>query len=499
MDRREFVITSAMAAAGAALPKLPFAADDALEPIYNEITKRHDEAVNRLQTWIRQPSIAAEHRGIDEGCQLLMEMLKEAGFQNVEKVPTDGNPGVHAVMDNGAAKTLGLYFMYDVKQADPSEWMSPPFEARLVDKPGFGKVVVGRGAINQKGPEATFLAALHAIRGANIKVPVNFVFVAEGEEEIASPHFAQVVHRPDILAQMTKCEGVYMPMASQDADGDVTIDLGAKGVIELELVSSGEKWGRGPMQDLHSSNKARVDSPAWHLVKALNTLVSEDGNTPFEGFAEGARPLSSEDKQLITDAARRLNEITVKKAMGVQHWIHDVSFQQSLEMLAANPTINIEGLVGGYTGPGGKTILPHRAVAKIDCRLVPDMTAKGALQKLKDHLAHAGFGDIEVNLGGGYDPTSTPRNSALIQKQITVYKRWGLDPVIFPRLAGSWPGTVFTGEPLNLPAGHFGMGHGNGAHAPNEFYVIESSNPKVQGMDGAAKSQVQYLYELAKG
>jgi acetylornithine deacetylase/succinyl-diaminopimelate desuccinylase-like protein len=354
MDRREFVITSAMAAASAALPKLSFAADDELQPIYNEITKRHDEAVQRLQTWIRQPSIAAEHRGIDEGCQLLMDMLKDAGFQNVQKVPTDGNPGIFAVMDNGAPKTIGLYFMYDVKQADPSEWSSPPFEARLVDKPGFGKVIVGRGATNQKGPEATFLAALHAIHGAGRKVPVNFVFVAEGEEEIASPHFPQVVHRPDVLTAMRKCEGVYMPMASQDADGDVTIDLGAKGVIELELVSSGEKWGRGPMQDLHSSNKARVDSPAWHLVKALSTLVSQDGNTPFTGFAANARPLSAEDRALIADAAKRLNEATLKKAMGVQHWIHDVDFQKSLEMLAADPTINIEGLVGGYTGPGGE-------------------------------------------------------------------------------------------------------------------------------------------------
>jgi acetylornithine deacetylase/succinyl-diaminopimelate desuccinylase-like protein len=138
-------------------------------------------------------------------------------------------------------------------------------------------------------------------------------------------------------------------------------------------------------------------------------------------------------------------------------------------------------------------------VAKIDCRLVPDMTAKGALASLKQHLAQNGYGDIEVNMTGGYDPTSTPRNSSLVQKQIAVYKQWGLDPVIFPRLAGSWPGFVFTGEPLKLPAGHFGMGHGNGAHAPNEYYVIESSNPKVQGMDGAAKSQVQYLLELAKG
>lgn len=498
MDRREFVFTSAMAAAGTALPKLSFAADDDLQPIYSEITKRHDEAVKRLQTWIKQPSIAAEHRGIDEGCQLLMEMLLQVGFKNVQKVATDGNPGVFAVMDNGAPKTVGIYFMYDVKQADPTEWSSPPFEARLVDKPGFGKVVVGRGATNQKGPEATFLAALHAIRGAGRTPPVNFVFVAEGEEEIASPHFSQIVHRSDILAAMKKCLGVYMPMASQDPTGDVTIDLGAKGVIELELVSSGEKWGRGPMQDLHSSNKARVDSPAWHLVKALNTLTSADGNTPFPGFGAKARPLSAEDKQMIADAAKRLNEQTLMKTMGVKHWIHDVSFEKSLEMLAADPTINIEGLVGGYTGPGGKTILPHRAVAKIDCRLVPDMTAHEALAALKQHLAQNGFADIEVNLGGGYDPTSTPRDSAIIQKQIAVYKEWGIDPVIFPRLAGSWPGVVFTGDPLRLPAGHFGMGHGSGAHAPNEYYVIESSNPKVQGMDGAAKSQVQYLYELAK-
>src|SRR5215471_8680645 len=155
--------------------------------IRTEIEKRHEESVKRLQNWIKQPSIAAENRGMNEGCALMMELLREAGFQRVDKMPTDGQPGVFATLDAGAQKTLGLYFMYDVKQADPAEWSSPPFEARAVDKP-FGKVVVGRGAVNQKGPEATFLAVLHAIRGAGKKLPVNLVFVAEGEEEIGSPH-----------------------------------------------------------------------------------------------------------------------------------------------------------------------------------------------------------------------------------------------------------------------------------------------------------------------
>ena len=125
------------------------------------------------------------------------------------------------------------------------------------------------------------------------------------------------------------------------------------------------------------------------------------------------------------------------------------------------------------------------------------MTAAETLAKFKAHLANKGFGDIEVNMSGGYDPTTTAGDSALIRAEVGVYKQYGIDPVMLPRLAGSWPGYVFTGEPLRLPAGHFGLGHGNGAHAPDEYYVIESTNPKIQGMDGAALSHVRYLYELA--
>jgi acetylornithine deacetylase/succinyl-diaminopimelate desuccinylase-like protein len=506
MDRRSFLAGAAAGATMLVMPNWlaatavgPAADQDELAPIRAEVAKRHEEALRRLQTWIRQPSIAAENRGMNEGCELMMEMLREAGFQRVERVPTDGQPGIFATLDAGAPKTLGLYFMYDVKQVDPKEWSSPPFDAALVDKPGFGKVVVGRGAVNQKGPEASFLAALHAIRGAGRKLPVNFVFVAEGEEEIGSPHFPQVVRRLEVEAALKRTVGIFMPSASQAPDGQVTMTLGAKGVVELELVSSGDRWGRGPKADIHSSNKARVDSPAWHLVKALNTLVSEDGNDPvIEGFATKARPLSAAEKQMIADAARRMDENVTKKSLGVQHWIHDVNFQESLEMLMSRPTVNIEGLVGGYTGLGGKTILPHRAVAKIDMRLVPDMTAAEALAALKAHLTKHGFSDLEVNMTGGYDPTSTPSDAALIRAESAVYKRAGIDPVLLPRNAGSWPGYVFTGEPLRLPAGHFGLGHGSGAHAPNEYYVIESSNPKVQGLDGAVFSYVEYLYEIAR-
>ena len=502
-DRRTFLqgaaATAAATAATLAMPRWAQAHPAEGDAIRAEIDKRHDESVKRLQDWIRQPSIAAENRGMTEGCDLTMRMLREAGFEQVTKVPTDGQPGIFATLDAGAPRTIGLYFMYDVKQADPAEWSSPPFEAALVDKPGLGKVVMGRGAVNQKGPEATLLAAIHAIRGVGKKLPVNIVFVAEGEEEIGSPHFPQVVHKPEVAAALKKCTGVYMPYASQGLDGEVTMFLGAKGVVECELTSSGERWGRGPRKDVHSSNKARLDSPAWHLVEALATLVSPDGNEPvIEGFAANARPLSAADNKMIAEAARRLSEADAKKLLGVDRWVHDVNWTQALELLVSRPTVNIEGLVGGYTGPGGKTILPGKAVAKLDMRLVPDMTAAGTLEALKAHLAKKGFGDIDVHMSGGYDPTSTSGDSAVIRAAASVYKKNGIDPVTLPRLAGSWPGFVFTGPPLHLPAGHFGLGHGNGAHAPDEYYLIESQNPKIKSMDGAALSHVEFLHEFAQ-
>src|SRR5882762_3292822 len=257
-SRRDFLGATGAPLAALALPRFAFA-DDALAGIRAEVAKRHAEGVQRLQEWVKQPSIAAENRGMAEGCDLMMKLARDAGFQGVTRVPTDGQPGVFAALDAGAPRTIGLYFMYDVKQVDPAEWSSPPWDAALVDKSGFGKVLMGRGAVNQKGPEAAFLAALHAIRGAGKKVPVNLVLVAEGEEEIGSPHFRQVVARPEVGAALKRCSGVFMPSASQDPDGGVTLTLGAKGVVEMELVSSGEKWGRGPGKDVHSSNRARLD------------------------------------------------------------------------------------------------------------------------------------------------------------------------------------------------------------------------------------------------
>ncbi|SFS00448.1 M20/M25/M40 family metallo-hydrolase [Sphingomonas jatrophae] len=460
----------------------------------------HDVNIKRLQDWIALPTIAAEGRNIDQGVAHMTQLARDAGFQTVETIkPAKGIPAVFATMDNGAKKTLGLYFMYDVKQFDPAEWSSPPLEGRIVDRAGMGKVLIGRGATNQKGPESMMLAALHAFKKTGRKPPVNLVLIAEGEEEIGSPNFAEIVRTPKVLAALKKCSGVIIPFPSQaPGNGNVSVNLGAKGVIELELVASGEKWGRGPAKDLHSSNKAIVDSPAWHLVEALATLVTPDGNTPaIDGWFEHVLPLTPREKALIADSAAKRDQAREMAQMGVKKFVGDMTWQETLERLAAMPTINIEGLVAGYTGPGGKTVLPARAVAKIDMRLVPAQTKDDCVAKLKAHLAKRGFGDIEVNVSGGYDPTQTDENSALIKAELATCARAGIQTTVYPRLAGSWPGYVFTSAPVSQPAGQFGFGHGSGAHAPDEYLLIESSNPKVLGYDDAVMGYVDFLHQIA--
>jgi len=498
-DRRALLAGAAATGAALLAPSAALAKDDYAD-VKKALAAGHDATVKRLQDWIALPSIAAEDLNYPKGADYMRQLALDAGFQHAELVPSKGKPGVFATLDAGAKKTLGIYFMYDVKQFVPSEWERPPLEGRVLDRPGLGKVVMGRGAVNQKGPETAFLAALHALKAAGRKPPVNLVLVAEGEEEIASPNFHDIVTAPQVAAALQKSVGVIIPFASQSpTTGAVTVFLGAKGALELEMVVSGEKWGRGPKGDIHSSEKARVDSPPWRLVAALSSLVSPDGNTVvIDGIPEMVRPLTPRERELIAMTAATTSEADAKARLGVQRWIDDMTWEQSLERLAAVPTVNIQGLVAGYTGPGGKTVLPGKATAKIELRLVPNMTKEDTVRKLRAHLDKRGFTDVEVNVTGGYGPTETPENAALTKAQLATYKRFGVPTTVYPRLAGSWPGVTFTGPPLNLPAGQFGLGFGNGAHAPNEIYLVESANPaKVAGLDEAALGYVDFLYQVA--
>ena len=498
---RQWVLGGAAAlalACGVAAPAVAAQKNPDRAKVVAAIEADRAAAVERLREWIALPTIANMGMNTPQGAEYMRQLALDAGFQEARLVETGGVPGVFATLDAGAKTTLTIYFMYDVKHFDPAEWTSPPLEGKLVDRPGEGRVLVGRGAVNQKGPEMAFLTALHAFKASGVKLPVNLVLVAEGEEEIGSTNFPKMLADPEVAAAVKRSVGVLMPATGQAKDGSVSIDLGAKGVVELQLVSSGERWGRGPAKDVHSSLMARVDSPAWRLVKALDTLVADDGFTPaIDGWFENVRPLTAREKELIA-ADLPKDEESVKKQLGVQRWIKDEDFLTSAYRLASQPTVNIQGLLSGYMGPGGKTVLPGRAEAKLDLRLVPNMTKDEAVAKLKAHLEKRGFGDIEVIVSGGYSPTESPEDSVIVKAAEATLARAGIEYSLFPRRAGSWPGVVFTGPPLNMPAGHFGLGRGGGAHAPDEWLLIESANPKVAGFEQQAVAFADYLYAVAQ-
>jgi acetylornithine deacetylase/succinyl-diaminopimelate desuccinylase-like protein len=499
-SRRDIVRGGTLLGAGVALTQSwPLSAQaDTLSDVRKAALVGKENAIKLIRDWVALPSIAAENRNMPEGAAYFAGLARDAGFTNVEIIQTAGHPGVFGTIDAGAPRTLGLYLMYDVKQYNPAEWSSPPLEGRIVERKGLGATMVGRGSVNHKGPEGTFLAALHAIRAAGRKLPVNLVLICEGEEEIGSPNFRQLVTTPHVLTALKTCDGVFMPTTMQSLNGTAAVELGAKGIIELELIASGEKWGRGPRKDTHSSLKAIVDSPAWRLVQALQTLVTPDGNTPaIEGWFENVRPLTEREKSLIRQAIKPSTEAQAKEAFRVTHWIDDLPFEEALIRLTQDPTVNIQGLVAGYTGPGGMTILPSRAVAKLDFRLVPNQTRAEAVKKLRAHLDKQGFADVQMNVSGGYDPTETDENSRLIRATTATYRKLGVQPELTVRLPGSWPGGTFTQPPVSVPVGRFGLSTGGFAHAPDEYFLIDSSNPNVAGLVDAMMGYAEFLFTLA--
>lgn len=247
---------------------------------------------------------------------------------------------------------------------------------------------------------------------------------------------------------------------------------------------------------MRTSSRRRNGGPRR---KALDTLVADDGHIPaIDGWFENVRPLTPRQKQLIAEGAKLNPEAQAKESLGVGRWIDNEPCVTSLERFLSQPTVNIQGLVSGYTGQGSKTVLPGRAEAKLEFRPVPAMTKDEAVSKLKAHLFKRGFDDVKVMVSGGYGPNETDENSPLVRAQKILFDRSKIAYSVTPRSAGSWPGVIFNGAPLNLPAFQFGVSRGSGAHAPNEWFLIKSVNPKVNGFDEAAMAFVDYLYIVAQ-
>ena len=466
------------------------------DEIYRHIDANIGDHVKQLQRWVRQQSVSAQNRGISEMAALVAGDLRQLGFKEVALVPTRGHPGVFGFYDAGAPRTLVIYMMYDV-QPEETGWKVPAFDGALVDH-ALGRVLMARGATNQKGPERAFLNALDSILKTHGTLPVNLLVVAEGEEELGSPNYPQVIDKYE--ARLKKADGVFFPMNSQDGTGAVSLPLGVKGILVVELEAAGGAHGGPKNAEIHSSLKAIVDAPAWRLTQALATLTSPDGNTILvPGYYDAIRQPTEAEQRLTNGMARTAaaREEATRKGLGVERFIDGLSGRDLLARLLFTTTININGMWSGYTGEGMKTILPHVARARLDSRLVPNQTPDGQLDLIRKHLAAGGFSDVTVRKISGYAPAQTAVETPIVTTAISVFNKHGVTPSVAPRLAGSAPYYIFT-DRLELPMVIGGIGHGGGAHAPNEYMVIDPRpGSRVAGLADVEKFYVDFLYAFA--
>jgi acetylornithine deacetylase/succinyl-diaminopimelate desuccinylase-like protein len=466
------------------------------DAVYAYIDGNIDAHLQALQRWLRQPSISAQDVGIDAMAEMLRGDLEELGFKEAELVATDGHPGVWGYYDAGADKTLVVYLMYDVQPVDPEDWQSPPFEAQLIDHE-LGQVLMARGATNQKGPQRALLNAIESIIAVEGNLPVNIMVTAEGEEELGSPNYPQIVDQ--YVDRLSTADAALFPFNSQRPDGNISVILGVKGIIYFEMTATGGAWGGPANAEIHGSYKAIVDSPVWRLIKALDSMTSPDGNTILvPGYYDGIIPPTNEESMLINAGVEQRNDVTLQETLGVSRWIDDKTGNDAVVELLYQPSLNIDGIWGGYTGEGTKTILPHTASAKVDSRLPPGIDPDEALQKIRAHLDNNGFDDIEIELMGGYPASQTSVEEAEVQAALSVFKKHATGVLVQPRIAGSAPFYQFS-DRLGLPLVPAGLGYGTGAHAPNEIMLIyPGENIPVAGLADIEKAYVDFIYALAK-
>jgi acetylornithine deacetylase/succinyl-diaminopimelate desuccinylase-like protein len=488
---------------------------DELKKVYSYIDEHIDDHVENLQKWIRQPSISNSGEGIPESAEMVKGFFDQLGCQEtrvydvgITEWGAPGNPVVYAKCDEGAPRTIAIYWQYDTMPiTQPDAWKAPPFEGRLVEQPPFKKVLIGRGATNSKGPEMAYWNALMSIKAVTGKLPVNIIFVGEGDEERMDIGLRKfVTDHPEFFKG---AEALIGEGGDQAPSGGAGVGGGSEGCVYFELTTSGKAWGRGPVQsDIHGANKRSVDSPAWRHMKMLASLVSDDGNTPrVKGFTDGIQPLSPEEAASLKEAADKTDMKVAAENLGVARFIADDPFTM-LKMARYGISFNLDGIWGGnmYAGGAG-AILPNKITSKHNIRYVPKMNGLEIVKRIREQLDRNGYKDVELKVIGDVPWSKMSYDTDIARAMTSTYEIFGI-PHGKPAenatiLGGYWPAYLFSNQDVgqkvakvSMPIGIGGAGHGGNAHAANEYQVIEGAG-KVYGMAGAEKAAATIIYNFA--
>ena len=494
--------------------------DPELKKVYDYIDAHIDEHVEDFQHWIQQPSISNSGEGIPESAEMVKGFFDKLGCQTtrvydvgITEYGTPGNPVVYAKCDEGAPKTLVIYWMYDTMPVtQPDVWVAPPFAGKIVDgktagiDPAFKKVLIGRGATNSKGPQLAQLEAFMSMRQVMGKLPVNLIFVAEGDEErmdIGLRKFMKDHY------DLFKGADAMLRFAGQNVGGGASISGGSEGCVYVELTTTGTAWGRGAtVSDIHGSWKRSVDSVAWRHIKMLGSLVSDDGNTPkIAGFFDNMQPLNASETAELKTAASKLNLDQAAKNLGVARFISDDPFTM-LKMSRYGTSFNMDGIWGGnmYAGGAG-AILPNKITSKHNFRYIPNMEGPDLVKKLRAQLDKNGYKDVQIKLIGDVPWAKMSYNTDIAKAIEQTFDNFGI-PYAAPSdtetiLGGYWPAYLFSNQavgqrvvPVEMPIAAGGAGMGGRAHAANEYYVIEGAG-KVYGLAGAEKSVAATIWNYA--
>ncbi len=419
-----------------------------------------DENLAELSTLVAQPSIAAQGVGMDECAALVARMLERRGFA-VERMPSGGPDVIVAERAGRGERTLLVYNHYDVQPAEPLElWTSPPFEPARRDGRLFG-----RGVSDDKGQLTARLLAIDALLALEGELPCRVKFVIEGEEEVGSVHLPAFVreHR-----ERLRGDACLWEFGSVDHH-DVPIQYaGLRGICYVELSVE------TALLDVHSGLGGSIfPNAAWRLVWALASLKGPDERIRIPGHYDTVRPPSARDRELIAAMPETADEL--RGRYGIASFLRGLEGGPELRIAEVfEPTCTVCGLTSGYQGAGSKTVLPARASAKVDFRLVPDQTPQEVLRNLRAHLDAEGFLDVKIEfLGGNPAGRTDPDDPFLALVSRTAEPVYGVPMQIVPMIGGSGPNHCFIHE-LGVPVATAGCGYPDTrAHAPDENIRID--------------------------
>jgi len=433
-------------------------ANHELGGVFGYVDAHREVFIERLIDYVRRPSISAHGVGIAEVAEFISGVLNDLSF-SARVMPTDGWPMVYGErMEAAGAPTLLLYGHYDVQPPDPLDaWVSPPFEPTIRD----GRLYA-RGVGDNKGQHFAQILALESLLAVRGALPCNVKVLLEGEEEIGSPQMpAFVAANRDLL----RADLVITSDGPVDESGRSTINFGNRGVLSFALQATGAN------RDLHSGNWGGVvPNPIWTLVHLLQSMKNDKGEVTIDGFYDNVDPLTPLEKEALAKLEVDLAE--VKRSLELTELDQPLE-RGFFERLMSWPTITINGLHGGYGGPGSKTVLPHEALAKCDIRLVESQSADEIFEKVRRHVeAHAP--GVKLIRQGSMDPSKTPLDSPYAEPIIRALTAvHGEAPILEPTAGGSLPNYVFT-KMLKMPA--FGVPYANADesnHAPNENMELD--------------------------